>query len=249
MQLSKYLTQAGVCSRRKAVELIKTGQVTVNGTLITEPWHIVPEGHAVKVQKRVVRLEKKIYIVLNKPKGYVCTLSDEHERKTVLELITPQIKERLYPIGRLDYDTTGLLIMTNDGDLTQQLAHPRYQVQKVYRATLDRPLTAADAHSIRKGVRLTDGVVTVDDLRYSQLKKSVSITLHSGKYRVIKRLFARIGYHVVSLERAQYANISIRGISLGSWRFLTNTEIIRLKKSTSKQLTTKEKSVPKATKK
>lgn len=232
MQLSKYLTQAGVCSRRKAVELIKSGQVTVNGTLVTEPWHIVPDGQAVKVNNRVVRLEKKIYIVLNKPKGYVCTLSDEHARQTVLELIKPQIKERLYPIGRLDYDTTGLLIMTNDGELAQQLAHPSFQVQKVYTAILDHPLTSEDAVKLRKGIRLPDGVVAVDNVRYSPLKKNVSISLHSGKYRIIKRLFARLGYHVLALERTQFASLSVRGMQLGSWRFLTNTEIIRLKKQT-----------------
>jgi 23S rRNA pseudouridine2605 synthase len=229
MQLSKYLTQAGVCSRRQAAELIKSGCVTVNGTVVTEPWHLVLEGQAVKVNNRVVRLEKKIYIVLNKPKGYVCTLSDEHARNTVLELIKPQIKERLYPIGRLDYDTAGLLLMTNDGDLAQQLAHPRYQVQKVYRAILDHPLTTADAQTIRMGVRLPDGLVTVDSLHYSPRSKSVSVTLHSGKYRIIKRLFARVGYHVLALERTQYAHLSVRGMSLGSWRHLTKAEISRLK--------------------
>lgn len=232
MQLSKYLTQAGVCSRRNAAQLIKSGAVTVNGTLVTEPWHIVAEGQAVKVHNRVVRLERKIYIVLHKPKGYVCTLSDEHARNTVLELVKPQIKERLYPIGRLDYDTTGLLIMTNDGDLAQHLAHPRYQVQKTYRAVLDRPLTTADAQTIRKGVRLPDGLVTVDSIHYSPLKKSVSVALHSGKYRVIKRLFARVGYNLISLERTNFANLSVRGMSVGSWRHLTNTEITRLKKKT-----------------
>jgi 23S rRNA pseudouridine2605 synthase len=232
MQLNKYLTQAGACSRREAAQLIKNGSVTVNGTVITEPWHLVPEGHAVKVNNKVVRLQKKVYVVLNKPKGYVCTLSDEHARKTVLELIRPQIKERLYSIGRLDYDTTGLLILTNDGDLTEHLAHPRYQVQKVYTALLDRPLAPADAQTIRKGIRLPDGLVTVDSLHYSALKKSVTVALHSGKYRIIKRIFARVGYHVLALERTQYAHLSVRGMSTGSWRLLTKTEISRFTKKT-----------------
>jgi 23S rRNA pseudouridine2605 synthase len=228
MQLSKYLTQAGVCSRRKAAELIKSGCVTVNGTIITQPWHKVPDDHAVKVHNRVIRLEKKIYIILNKPKGYISTVSDEHGRKTVLDLVKPHIKERLYPIGRLDYDTTGLLLLTNDGNLAQQLAHPKYQVKKVYRAILDRPITQADAQLIQKGIHLPDGFVKVDYLDYSPRSKSALVTLHSGKYRVIKRLFARVGYHVLALERIQYAHLSARGMPVGSWKFLSEKDIKKL---------------------
>lgn len=232
MKLNKYLAHAGVCSRRKASELIKEGLVTVNATIIDLPGHELFENDVVKVRNKVIKVEQKIYILLNKPKDHITTTSDQRGRKTVMELFGNQFKQRLYPVGRLDRNTTGLLIITNDGEFTQQLSHPKYNIKKTYHVTLDKNITKQDMLNIKKGVVLEDGKVIVDDVFYlsSNSKKKVGVQLHSGKYRVIRRLFKQIGYLVEKLDRVQYATLTKRGLSVGSWRFLTEQEIAQLKK-------------------
>ncbi|MCL4229671.1 rRNA pseudouridine synthase [Candidatus Dependentiae bacterium] len=232
MILNKFLAQAGICSRRKAVELIKSGKVTVNHFPILEPGYMVRETDVVRYNKRVVKPEEKIYILLNKPTGYISTVSDEHDRNTVFELIEKaQRGHRLYPIGRLDRDTTGLLILTNDGDLAQQLAHPRYNVQKVYQVMLDQALRNEDMQKISAGLKLEDGKITVDHIVYIPKKPHthIRVTLHSGKNRIVRRIFEHLGYQVIALDRIKYAGLTIRNLPRGGWRKLTEQEIIKLK--------------------
>ncbi len=232
MQLNKFLAHAGVCSRRNAVELIKKGLVRVNGTLIKEPGYAVSEKDTVTVRGKKVLVERKLYFILNKPRGYITTTSDEKGRQTVMDLMGSSYKERLYPVGRLDRNTTGILLLTNDGALAQQLAHPRYQVQKIYHVMLDKPFTESDRKKIIAGVRLRDGKVTVDRISHAlgPKKNQVRVTLHSGKYRVVRRLFEALRYAIKKLDRVQYARISKRGLPVGVWRKLNQKEIKYLKK-------------------
>ncbi len=228
--LNKFLAQAGVCSRRKAVELIEQGSVSVNGVVITEPGHKVTTKDKIMVQGKLLRSQTYVYILLNKPKDYITTVSDERDRKTVMDLLGNEVTQRVYPVGRLDRKTTGLLLLTNDGELAQALAHPKYEIEKVYHVTLDRLLTAADMRQIGQGVMLSDGQVIVDECYYlSSTKKSVSITVHSGKNRVIRRLFEELGYEVKKLDRVEYAGLTTQGLPLGQWRYLTASEVALLK--------------------
>lgn len=230
--LSKFIAQAGFCSRRKAVELIEQGKVIVNGKIITNPAHRVVSADRIVVENKPVIKEQKVSILLNKPKGYVTTVSDEFGRNTVMDLLTGVPKVRLYPVGRLDRDTTGLLILTNDGDFAQGLAHPSREIKKVYVVTLDKPLQYEDKVTIKGGIKLKDGIVPVDAVEYIHPRnlEKVKITIHSGKYRVIRRLFGHLGYHVRALDRVFYASLSKKGLPLGHWRFLTAKEIDLLKK-------------------
>ncbi len=232
MQLNKFLAHAGVCSRRNAVELIKQGLVKVNGVVVKEPGHSVAEKDIVTVRGKKVTVERKLYFILNKPSGYITTTSDEKGRDTVMDLIGSSYKERLYPVGRLDRNTTGILLLTNDGQLAQQLAHPKYRVQKVYHVTLSKPFLESDRKRILAGVRLRDGKVTVDRISHAlgAKKNQVRLTIHSGKYRVVRRLFEALGYDVKKLDRVQYANLNKRGLPAGVWRKLQQKEISYLKK-------------------
>ncbi len=232
MQLNKFLAHAGVCSRRNAVELIKKGLVRVNGALIKEPGHSVSEKDTVMVRGKKVVVERKLYFILNKPRGYITTTSDEQGRQTVMDLIGSSYKERLYPVGRLDRNTTGILLLTNDGALAQRLAHPRYQVQKMYHVMLDKPFTESDRKKILAGVRLRDGKITVDRISHGlgPKKNQLRVTLHSGKYRIIRRLFESLGYEIKKLDRVQYARMNKRGLPVGVWRKLNQKEIMYLKK-------------------
>lgn len=231
--LSKYLAQAGYCSRRQAVEIIKEGRVKVNGVKIMEPGHKVQPKDVIKIGNRVIRHEEKIYILLNKPRGYISTVSDEHDRKTIMDLLVDAPKVRFYPVGRLDGETTGLIVLTNDGDLAQRLSHPSYEVQKTYIATLDRALAEEDRLAIEKGVKLKDGIVKVDEIQITHPKTPymVRITLHSGKNRVIRRLFAHYKYYVNELDRVTYAGLTKNELPRGRWRFLKPQDIIRLTKN------------------
>jgi len=234
MKLNHYISQSGVTSRRKAAELVKSGCVKVNGKVIKEPGYDVKEGDQVVVNGKYIKFAtKKIYILLNKPAGCVTTMSDERGRKTVIDLLGKRIKERVYPIGRLDFNTTGLLLLTNDGDLAHKLAHPSSQVKKVYHVVLNRPISESVLDRIRKGIKLSDGVVHVDYVGYwsDKLKNHIKITLHSGKYRIIKRLFNYLGYIVASLDRVGYASLTKKGLPRDAWRLLTKKEIEMLTKA------------------
>lgn len=232
MVLNKYIAHAGICSRRKAVELIKEGLVTVKGVVIKDPAYDVIADDVVKVQGKVIRQEAKVYILLNKPNGYITTVSDERGRKTVMELITNAPRVRIYPVGRLDRATTGLLVMTNDGEFMERLAHPRYEVEKIYHAVLDKELTHDHMQQISRGVRLIDGKVKIDSISYipEKDKRHIKISIHSGKNRIIRRIFEHFEYNVVTLDRVNYAGLTKKGLSVGRWRYLTSEEIAQLYK-------------------
>jgi len=231
MPLNKYLSFAGICSRRKAVEFIKAGLVKVNGEVVKIPERRVADDDKVQFKNKLIVPDKKIYVLLNKPKDYVTTLSDQQDRKTVMDLVGGATKKRIYPVGRLDRATTGLLLITNDGQLTQKLAHPKYEVKKVYAVVLNRPLKFDDLKQIHDGVKLKDGATKVDRIHHvvGKSKTHVKVELHSGKNRIVRRLFEHFGYGVVKLDRINYAGLTKRGIKLGQWRLLTSAEIKQLK--------------------
>ncbi|MEX0940905.1 MAG: pseudouridine synthase [Candidatus Babeliales bacterium] len=232
MHLNHYIAQAGICSRRKAVDLIKEKKISVNNQIITNPSYQVKENDIVKYQKKVISAQQNVYILLNKPKGYVSTTSDELGRKTIFDLIGSTTAKRLYPVGRLDKDTTGLIIITNDGQLTQKLAHPKFEIQKTYLATLDKPLSHEDFQRIRQGIKLVDGFIRVDSIAYANIKnkKKVKVKLHSGKKRVIRRIFQLLDYQVTELDRVQFAGLTKKNLKKGSWRYLTAEEVKQLNK-------------------
>lgn len=230
IRLNKYISNSGVCSRREADELITMGLVSVNGTVITELGYKVNRNDVVKYDGKTLRAEKPVYILLNKPKGFLTTTKDPQERNTVMQIIAGAVKERVYPVGRLDRNTTGLLLLTNDGELTDKLSHPSYNVKKIYKAELDKPLTKADVQKIQEGVRLEEGRAMVDDLAIvSDDGKTVGIEIHIGWNRVIRRIFESLGYQVVKLDRSVYAGLDKKDLGRGHWRFLTNEEVVRLK--------------------
>lgn len=231
MYLAQYLAQASVASRRNAIELIKSGFVAVNNATVKDPTYKIMPKDIVKYRGTIIHLVKKLYIVLNKPAGFVTTLADEHNRQTVIDIIRPSIKDRVFPIGRLDYDTSGLLVLTNDGDFAQLLAHPRYKIQKTYHVTLTDPITADDLMKLKNGVTLSDGLIAPDKLFCPQgkTKRHVIIELHSGRNRIIRRLFAHLGYGITKLERIRYANLTLKGLPSGAWRTLTAFEVEGLK--------------------
>jgi 23S rRNA pseudouridine2605 synthase len=229
MQLNKYIAHAGVCSRRSAAQLIKMGQITINHAIEKNPGYRVQEKDVVRYKKQVVTPQEPLYIILNKPAECVSTTSDDKSRTTVIDLVQGAINQRAYPIGRLDYSTTGLLLLTNDGELSQKLAHPRFNIQKTYRVTVDRELEPKDIDHIREGVRLSDGRVKVDRVVLEH-KTTALVTLHSGKKHVIKRIFGAFGYHVHGLDRIAFGNLTTYGLQRGSWRYLTKREISFLTK-------------------
>ncbi len=232
MQLNKFLARAGVCSRRKAVELIKERLVKVNDKIITDPAFSVSEEDKILVRDKQVLTEKKIYILLNKPKGYITTTSDEKGRETVLDLIGSSHKQRIYPVGRLDRNTTGLLLLTNDGEVAQRLTHPKHEMKKVYHVTLDKPFLEKVRSQIIKGVRLRDGKVVVDRISHAlgPKKNQLRMTIHSGRNRIVRRLFDSLGYNVKRLDRVQYGPFVKKGLPVGVWKKLSKKEIDSLKK-------------------
>lgn len=231
MQLNKFLAHAGVISRRKAVELIKQGLVSVNNVVVKHPAHLVTESDSVKINNKKIVLQHHIYILLNKPKGIITSTADEHRRDTILDLLDSSLKKyRLYPVGRLDRDTTGLLVITNDGDCAHRLSHPRYEISKTYVVTLDRPLEVYDYERIKEGIMLEDGQAFFDSFVYlNQSKTRLKVTLHSGKNRIIRRIFAYLGYGIKKLDRISFATITKKDLPVGRWRFLTPQEIASLK--------------------
>jgi 23S rRNA pseudouridine2605 synthase len=230
IRLNRYIANSGVCSRREADELIKMGLVAVNGRVITEMGYQVNPGDEVRYENRLLKAEKPVYILMNKPKGYLTTTKDPQERNTVMNIIGGAVKERVYPVGRLDRNTTGLLLFTNDGALADKLSHPSYNVKKIYKVELDRPLTKNDFQKILEGVRLEEGRAVVDDLAIvSDDGKTVGIELHIGWNRVVRRIFETLGYEVARLDRSVYAGLDKKDLPRGHWRFLTKEEVVRLK--------------------
>ncbi|RAW03152.1 pseudouridine synthase [Pseudochryseolinea flava] len=230
IRLNKFIANSGVCSRREADELITMGLISVNGKVITELGYKVNPGDEVRHENKVLRAEKPVYILLNKPKGYLTTTTDPQERNTVMDIIGGAVKERIYPVGRLDRNTTGLLLFTNDGDLAERLMHPSYNIKKIYKAELDRPLNRADLEKIMEGVQLEEGRAMVDDVAIvSDDGKTVGLEIHIGWNRVVRRIFEALDYTVVKLDRSVYAGIDKKDLPRGHWRFLTKEEVIRLK--------------------
>ncbi len=233
MPLNKYLAHCGVSSRRKAVEFIEQGQVTVNGEVKTEPYYRIEKGDVVTCEGKPVQIQERlVYVLLNKPKNVITTTEDDRGRPTVLDIVDPHFPERLYPVGRLDRDTTGLLLLTNDGDLAQKLSHPSHQIQKQYRVGLRRPLTQADLEHIERGVELEDGLMEVNWIRFSEdhpERDIVELEITSGRNRVVRRLFEALGYEVFKLDRFYFAGLTKRELPRGSFRELTQREVIMLK--------------------
>jgi len=232
MRLSKYVAHCGIASRRAAAELIKAGKVKINGEVILEPGVKVKKGDKVFYEDTPIFPEAtKVYILLNKPPDVITTASDEWERTTVIDLIKEHIEERVYPVGRLDRMTTGLLLLTNDGDLAQKLSHPSYEVEKIYQVRLDRPLLIVDKEKISRGIALEDGLVKVDGIDYvtGKEKNEIGIRLHSGKNRIIRRIFESLDYKVIRLDRVYYAGLTKKDISRGRFRHLSAREVIMLK--------------------
>lgn len=231
MQLNKYLSQSGICSRRKAVILIEDGLVTVNSHVVTNPAHRVSPSDAVALYGNEIKSQSKIYIMLNKPKDYITTAADEAGRRTVIDLLGASLPKRVYSIGRLDRNTTGLLLLTNDGELAQRLSHPRYKIEKTYAVTVKRNITYGEMERIRDGVRLYDGIVNIDAISYipGGRRNQVYVTLHSGKNRVVRRLFEALGHEVNKLDRVVYAGMEKTGLAPSKWRYLATEEIMYLK--------------------
>ncbi len=231
IRLNRYLANAGICSRREADTFIAAGSVSVNGKTITEMGYKVSTGDTVRFDDRVLSLEKKEYILLNKPKNFITTTRDEKGRRTVMELISNASKSRLLPVGRLDRNTTGLLLFTNDGDLAKKLTHPKHEIRKIYHVELDKNLNATDFKKIQAGLDLDDGPVVVDEISFieNKSKKEVGIKIHSGRNRIVRRIFEHLGYHVVRLDRVIFAGLTKKDLPRGHWRQLTSQEVINLK--------------------
>jgi 23S rRNA pseudouridine2605 synthase len=232
MPLNKFIAHAGVCGRREAADLVKEGKVTVNGDKIFEPGYKVSSKDKVIVKGKQVFLQRNaVYILLNKPKDYITTASDPQGRKTVLDLVKGATTERVYPVGRLDRNTTGVLILTNDGELAQKLTHPSFEVKKIYEVTLDKPVTKKDLESIMTGITLEDGFVQADSVGYADDKNKhiVGIEIHSGRNRIVRRIFEHLGYDVKGLDRVMFANLTKKNVDRGKWRFLNEKEVRLLK--------------------
>lgn len=231
IRLNKFLANAGVCSRREADEFITAGEVSVNGTVVTELGTKVKRTDEVKFHEQPVSIERKVYVLLNKPKDYVTTSDDPQNRKTVMDLVKNVCRERIYPVGRLDRNTTGVLLFTNDGELASKLTHPKFLKKKIYHVTTDKNVTAADMRQIAEGITLEDGEIRADAIDYASPtdKKQVGIEIHSGKNRIVRRIFEALGYRVVKLDRVLFAGLTKKNVRRGDWRFLTEQEVNMLR--------------------
>ena len=231
VRLNKFLANAGVCSRREADEFIQAGVVTVNGAVVTELGTKVLRTDEIRFHDQPVSLEKKVYVLLNKPKDYVTTSDDPQQRKTVMDLVKNACPERIYPVGRLDRNTTGVLLLTNDGDMASKLTHPKYLKKKIYHVYLDKNITAHDLQQIRDGITLEDGDIKADEVEYADAndKKQVGIEIHSGKNRIVRRIFESLGYRVTKLDRVLFAGLTKKNLRRGDWRYLTEEEVDRLR--------------------
>ncbi|MGN6419278.1 MAG: pseudouridine synthase [Pseudobacter sp.] len=232
MPVNKFIAHAGVCSRRDAAEVVKSGKVVVNGKVVTEPGFKVTTKDEVKVNGKQVAVRRNlVYILLNKPKDYITTTEDPQGRKTVLDIVRNATTERVYPIGRLDRNTTGVLLLTNDGELAQKLSHPSYEIRKIYEVTLDKPLVKKDFDAIMGGIKLEDGLIQPDALAYADSKDKaiIGIEIHSGRNRIVRRIFESLGYDVRNLDRVMYANLTKKNVDRGKWRLLSEKEVRLLK--------------------
>ena len=232
IRLNKYVAHCGICSRRKADDYIKQGLVKVNGKLVNEPGRRIKPTDEVQYKNAIIKPEvRRIYVLMNKPKGTITTSSDDKGRKTVMDLIGTDVKERIFPVGRLDRETTGLLVLTNDGDLAKKLSHPSYNVKKIYHVILDKPVIKNDLQKIRDGLNLEDGKAEVDGIDYARNKgkNEVGIEIHIGKNRIIRRIFEHLGYEVVKLDRMYYAGLTKKDLPRGRYKFMEEKEIIMLK--------------------
>ena len=230
VRLNRFVAQSGICSRREADELITAGLVSVNGVIVTELGTKVMPGDEVRFNGEKIQGEQKVYLILNKPKGYVTTIEDDHAAKTVMELVAGACTERIYPVGRLDKNSLGLLLFTNDGDITRTLTHPSLKKKKIYEVTLDKALTRADFDTLAEGVDLEDGAAYFDEISWlKDDKKSVGVEIHSGRNRIVRRMFEHLGYQVTKLDRVYYAGLTKKNLKRGAWRFLTVDEVNRLK--------------------
>lgn len=231
IRLNKFLANAGVCSRREADEFITAGVVSVNGTVVTELGTKVKRTDEVKFHEQPVSIERKVYVLLNKPKDYVTTSDDPQNRKTVMDLVKNVCRERIYPVGRLDRNTTGVLLFTNDGELASKLTHPKFLKKKIYHVTTDKNVTVADMRQIAEGITLEDGEIRADAIDYASPtdKKQVGIEIHSGKNRIVRRIFEALGYRVVKLDRVLFAGLTKKNVRRGDWRFLTEQEVNMLR--------------------
>jgi len=232
IRLNRYIANAGICSRRKADELIEAGVVSVNNVVINELGHkIDPMKDEIRYNGSLLKREKMVYVLLNKPKDYITTTEDPQERRTVMHLVEKASRERIYPIGRLDRNTTGLLLMTNDGDLADKLSHPRSNITKLYQVELNKTLAQGDMNKIQYGLELEDGLIKPDSVSYvtGGSKREIGIQIHSGKNRIVRRIFEHLGYEVVKLDRVIYAGLTKKDLTRGRWRYLDEKEIIQLK--------------------
>jgi 23S rRNA pseudouridine2605 synthase len=232
IRLNKYISNSGVCSRREADQLILSGIIKVNGKVVTDLGTRVSVSDKVQYDNRVLKPEKKHYILLNKPKGYITTTDDPYDRKTVMFLVKNACRERVYPVGRLDRNTTGLLLLTNDGELAKKLTHPKHKVPKIYYVTLDKNLKKSDFLRISDGINLEDGFIKVDEIAYvkdTENRKEIGVEIHSGLNRVVRRIFEALDYQVIKLDRVSFAGLTKKDVPRGKWRFLTEKEVSYLK--------------------
>ncbi len=231
IRLNKYIAHAGICSRREADKLIAAGLISVNGSVVTEVGTKIDPDADVRYNGERLGNERKVYLLLNKPKDFVTTVDDPHAKKTVMELVQRACKERIYPVGRLDRNTTGVLLFTNDGDLTRRLTHPSFNKKKVYHVFLDKNLQHSDLNKIAEGIELEDGFIQPDAIAYASMdnKREIGLEIHSGKNRVVRRIFEHLGYKVTKLDRVYFAGLTKKNLPRGRWRFLTDKEIKSLK--------------------
>ncbi|MBO4504439.1 MAG: rRNA pseudouridine synthase [Bacteroidales bacterium] len=230
IRLNKYIANAGICSRRDADVLIASGAITVNGEVVTEMGHKVMPTDEVRYGDKVLQREKPVYVLLNKPKDYITTTDDERGRDDVMQLVRDACEERIYPVGRLDRDTTGLLLFTNDGDLTKKLTHPSSQIEKTYYVELDKNFANIDMAALRNGLELNDGVIIPDQVEYvDDSRQHIGVTIHSGKNRIVRRMFEFLGYEVLKLDRVVFAGLTKKDLPRGNWRYLTKKEVAFLK--------------------
>jgi len=231
IRLNKYLASTGICSRREADEFISAGLVSVNGKLVTELGVKISPGDLIKYNGETLREEKKVYILINKPKDYITTVEDPHAKKTILDLIKGACKERVYPVGRLDRNTTGVLLLTNDGELTKRLTHPKFEKLKIYHIQLNKNLKGGDLEKISTGIRLDDGLIKADAISYPDPadKSQVGIEIHSGRNHIVRRIFEYLGYEVIKLDRVYFAGLTKKNLHRGEWRFLSEKEVNMLK--------------------